>query len=144
MAKRLVKIAKELNVGTSTIVEHLTNNGFEIENKPTAKISDEMYTELLKEFQKSIAIKEKADQLVIGNRPSAEEPEKGEHKMPEKSAPKPREEVKKPVAKVSPPVEKTTPATEKPAAPKPPAAPEKAPSPETKAKPEEEKNRTAC
>ena len=44
MAKRLVKIAKELNVGTSTIVEHLTNNGFEIENKPTAKISDEMYT----------------------------------------------------------------------------------------------------
>ncbi|MCI4648869.1 translation initiation factor IF-2 [Phaeodactylibacter sp.] len=139
MAKRLVKIAKELNVGTSTIVEHLTNNGFEIENKPTAKISDEMYTELLKEFQKSIAIKEKADQLVIGNRPSAEEPEKGEHKMPEKSAPKPREEVKKPVAKVSPPVEKTTPATEKPAAPKPPAAPEKAPSPETKAKPEEEK-----
>ncbi|WP_282775074.1 translation initiation factor IF-2 [Phaeodactylibacter xiamenensis] len=139
MAKRLVKIAKELNVGTSTIVEHLTNNGFEIENKPTAKISDEMYTELLKEFQKSIAIKEKADQLVIGNRPSAEEPEKGEHKMPERSASKPREEVKKPAAKVPPPTEKTTPATEKPAAPKP-AAPEKAaPSPEVKAKPEEEK-----
>jgi translation initiation factor IF-2 len=140
MAKRLVKIAKELNVGTSTIVEHLTNNGFEIENKPTAKISDEMYTELLKEFQKSIAIKEKADQLVIGNRPSAEEPEKGEHKVPEKPAFKPREEVKKPAAKVPPPAEKTTPATEKPAAPKPPAAPEQAPSsPETKAKPEEEK-----
>lgn len=140
MAKRLVKIAKELNVGTSTIVEHLTNNGFEIENKPTAKISDEMYTELLKEFQKSIAIKEKADQLVIGNRPSAEEPEKGEHKVPEKPAFKPREEVKKPAAKVPPPAEKTTPATEKPAAPKPPAAPDQAPSsPETKAKPEEEK-----
>ncbi len=68
MAKRLVKIAKELNVGTTTIVEHLNNNGFEIENKPTAKISDEMYVELLKEFQKSIAIKEKADYLVIGNR----------------------------------------------------------------------------
>jgi len=143
MAKRLVKIAKELNVGTSTIVEHLTNNGFEIENKPTAKISDEMYTELLKEFQKSIAIKEKADQLVIGNRPSAEEPEKGEPKMPEKPASKPSEEVKKLAAKVQPPAEKTTPAPEKPAAPKPPA-PEEAVPPEAKEKPEEEKTAPAA
>ena len=68
MAKTLVKIAKELNVGTSTIVDHLNLNGFEIDNKPNAKISDEMYDELLKEFQKSIAIKEQADQLVIGSR----------------------------------------------------------------------------
>lgn len=66
MEKRLVKIAKELSVGTSTIVEHLMSRGFEIENKPTAKITDEMYNELLKEFSKSIAIKEQADQLVIG------------------------------------------------------------------------------
>ncbi|MCO6491866.1 MAG: translation initiation factor IF-2 [Phaeodactylibacter sp.] len=71
MAKRLIKIAKELNVGTTTIVEHLTNSGFDIENKPTANVTDEMYAELLKEFQKSIAIKEKADQLVIGNRPTS-------------------------------------------------------------------------
>ena len=70
MAKRLIKIAKELNVGTSTIVEHLVNNGFEIDNKPTAKITDEMYDELLKEFQRSIAIKQEADQLVIGTRPA--------------------------------------------------------------------------
>lgn len=69
MEKRLVKIAKELNVGTTTIVEHLTNRGFDIENKPTAKVTDEMYAELLKEFSKSIAIKEQADQLVIGTRP---------------------------------------------------------------------------
>lgn len=69
MSKRLVKIAKELNVGTATIVEHLHKSGFEIDNKPTAKVTDEMYSELLKEFQKSIAIKEKADQLVIGTRP---------------------------------------------------------------------------
>ena len=71
MSKRLVKIAKELNVGTATIVEHLHKSGFEIENKPTAKVTDEMYSELLKEFSKSIAIKEKADQLVIGTRPQA-------------------------------------------------------------------------
>ncbi|PSR09086.1 MAG: hypothetical protein C7N36_20855, partial [Bacteroidetes bacterium] len=64
MERRLVKIAKELNVGLSTIVEFLQNKGFDIDNKPTAKVSDEMYQELHKEFQKSIAIKEKADQLV--------------------------------------------------------------------------------
>jgi len=66
MAKRLVKIAKELNVGTSTIVEFLTNEGFEVENKPTAKISDEMYEKLTQQFSKSMELKEKADQLIIG------------------------------------------------------------------------------
>ncbi len=71
MEQRLIKIAKELNVGTGTIVEHLSKKGFDIENKPTAKVTDEMYAELLKEFQKSIAIKEQADQLVIGTRPMA-------------------------------------------------------------------------
>ncbi len=75
MAKRLVKIAKELNVGTTTIVDYLNDNGFEIDNKPTAKISDEMYNELLKEFSKSIAIKEQADQLIIGTRPPTKEQE---------------------------------------------------------------------
>jgi len=75
MAKRLVKIAKELNVGTTTIVDYLNNNGFDIENKPTSKVSDDMYNELLKEFQKSIAIKEQADQLVIGTRPATKEKE---------------------------------------------------------------------
>ena len=69
MAKRLVKIAKELNVGTTTIVDYLNDNGFKIDNKPTAKISDEMYNELVKEFSKSIALKEQADQLIIGTRP---------------------------------------------------------------------------
>ena len=72
MAKRLVKVAKELNVGLSTIVDHLNNNGFEIESKPTAKVTDEMMTELLKAFQSSRATKQKADSLVIGTRPTNE------------------------------------------------------------------------
>jgi len=76
MARRLVKIAKELNVGTATIVEHLHKAGFEIDNKPTSKVSDEMYDELLKQFSNSIAEKEKADSLVIGTRikPEDEKP----------------------------------------------------------------------
>ena len=77
MAKRLIKIAKELNVGTATIVDFLVENGFEIENKPTAKVSDDMIAELTKEFQGSMDIKEQADQIIIGTRPStkpAEQP----------------------------------------------------------------------
>lgn len=75
MAKRLVKIAKELNVGTATIVEFLSKNGFEIENKPTAKISDEMENALVEEFRASINIKEKADKLNIRfNSPQKKEP----------------------------------------------------------------------
>jgi len=68
MAKRLIKIAKELNVGTATIVDFLNENGFEIDNKPTSKVSDDMYDALLKEFSSSMAVKEKADQLIIGTR----------------------------------------------------------------------------
>ncbi|HMP12504.1 MAG TPA: translation initiation factor IF-2, partial [Saprospiraceae bacterium] len=70
MATRLVKIASELNVGTSTIVEYLNNHGFEIEDKPSAKVTDEMHEVLVKEFQKDRVIKEQADQLIFGTRPA--------------------------------------------------------------------------
>ena len=107
MTRRLVKIAKELNVGTTTIVEHLVERGFEIENKPTAKITDEMYSELLKEYSSSIAVKEKADLLVLGSRMG----------KPEGEAPAPP-----PVAKVATPAVPEPPAAE----PEPPAEPEEA------------------
>jgi translation initiation factor IF-2 len=65
---RLIKVAKELNVGTSTLVDHLIKNGFEIENKPTSKVSEEMYNVLLKDFSKSIETKKQANNLTIGSR----------------------------------------------------------------------------
>ena len=83
MAKRLVQVAKELNVGTATIVEFLTGNGFEIDNKPTAKISDEMMGQLLKEYQKSNAIKEQADSMVIGTRPASKKEDEKEDEQAE-------------------------------------------------------------
>ncbi len=70
MEKRLVKVAKELNVGTSTIVDFLNGHGFHIENKPTSKVTEEMENMLVKEFQKDIAVKEIADQMTIGVRPA--------------------------------------------------------------------------
>ncbi len=69
MTNRLVKVAKELNVGTTTIVDYLTSHGFDIEDKPSAKVTDEMHDQLVKEFQKEQVIKEQADQLIFGTRP---------------------------------------------------------------------------
>jgi len=101
MAKRLIKIAKELNVGTATIVEFLIGSGFEIENKPTSKVSDEMYNALLQEFSNSMAIKEKADKLVIGTRQDEVKP-----KEPVAAPPPIFKE------KAEPPAEKVKPAPE--------------------------------
>jgi translation initiation factor IF-2 len=64
--RRLVNIATELNVATTTVVDYLSSNGFDIENKPTAKVSDDMYAALLKQFSGSLAVKEQADKLSLG------------------------------------------------------------------------------
>ncbi len=65
-AKRLAQLAKELNVGHHTIVEHLAENGIEVENKPTTKLTEDMVSILLKDFQKDKHLREKADKISIG------------------------------------------------------------------------------
>lgn len=101
MSKRLVKVAKEFNVGTSTLVEFLTSNGFEIDNKPTAKVTDEMYTVLLGEFSNSKEEKSKADNLIIGNRGVEEPtPPKSPTPAPAPTPPPPKVEQKPEVPKV--------------------------------------------
>ncbi len=47
--KRLGKVATELNVGVSTVIEFLNKNGFPVDN-PNAKIGEEAYNALLKAF----------------------------------------------------------------------------------------------
>ena len=119
--RRLVNIATELNVATTTVVEYLSNNGFEIENKPTAKVSDDMYAALLKQFSGSLAVKEQADKLSLGRH--AKEGEKVV-KPAETPAPK-----KAPVEPAPVKAEPTngTPAEQPVAPPPPPPKEEKAP-----------------
>ena len=50
--KRLSKVARELNVGISTIVEYLASQGKEISSNPNTKIGEDLYLILLQEFQK--------------------------------------------------------------------------------------------
>ncbi len=64
MAIKLIKVAKEFNVGLHTIVETLHGKGFpNLDQKPTTDITDEMLVVLKKEFQKDLDIKQQADQL---------------------------------------------------------------------------------
>jgi translation initiation factor IF-2 len=57
MSKKLVQVAAEINVGTKTIVEYLRENGYEIEDRPTAKVTDEMYDILVVNFQNTLILK---------------------------------------------------------------------------------------
>lgn len=107
MVKKLVEVAKELNVGKSTVYDHLINKGFEVQNKPNAKLTDEMYEELLREFHSSISIKEEADKLIIGSRPGQEtpksrEPSKKETTPPKSEAVKKEEEISSEAAPTKP------------------------------------------
>lgn len=73
---RLVAVAKELNVGLAHLAEHLNKKGFDVESKPTTKISEEMYHVLLKDFREEIVKKELAEQVHIGQiRKETEKPE---------------------------------------------------------------------
>ncbi len=63
VVKRLSKVAKELNVGISTIVDHLKSVGEDVGSNPNTKIGEELYLLLLKEFQREKFEKEKANQI---------------------------------------------------------------------------------
>jgi translation initiation factor IF-2 len=77
----LFKAAKELNIGIATAVDFLGKKGFAVENKPTTKLTKDMYDTLLREFQGDKIVKEEANQIVIG-KIRRDEPEVAE-KAPE-------------------------------------------------------------
>lgn len=63
---QLFKVAKELNIGLNTAVDHLNKKGYAVDGKPTTKINDEMYSVLMKEFQQGKIIKEEAKHIHVG------------------------------------------------------------------------------
>jgi len=90
--KRLSKVARELNVGISTIVEFLNEQGEEVSSNPNTKIDENLYMLLLQEFQSEKFKKEKADQVRI------EQTERKVISIKKEDSPK-KEEVEKIVAK---------------------------------------------
>jgi translation initiation factor IF-2 len=63
---KLFKAVKELNIGMGTIVDFLATKGYKVEKQPMAKLDNDMYNALLKEFAFDKSIKEEAKQISIG------------------------------------------------------------------------------
>jgi len=79
----LLKAAKELNIGIGTAVEFLGKKGFDVEAKPTTKLSADMYNVLSREFQGDKIAKDEAKQIVIGKIRRDESPVGGNASLPQ-------------------------------------------------------------
>jgi len=60
---RLSKAAREFNIGINTIVDFLAKKGIHIDRDPNAKLSQDTYGLLLKEFQSEKHVKEEAKKI---------------------------------------------------------------------------------
>ena len=67
MAVRLNKVAREFNVGLSTIVEFLHAKGIQISSDPNAKLSDEDYALVAKEFSSDSEVKKASSMVDLKN-----------------------------------------------------------------------------
>lgn len=65
---RLSQAARKLNVGRSTIVDFLSQKGFDVDASPNSKINMEQFSMLSKEFAASAMDKEEASGLTIGTK----------------------------------------------------------------------------
>ncbi|MDX1444702.1 translation initiation factor IF-2 [Lishizhenia sp.] len=63
--KRLSKVARELNVGISTIVDFLGTQGVEIDSNPNTKISPEHFDKLSEQFAADQSLKEAANKTAL-------------------------------------------------------------------------------
>ena len=61
--KRLSKVARDFNVGISTIVEFLHKKGFDIDTNPNNKISDDAFHLLEKEYKGDISLKKESEKI---------------------------------------------------------------------------------
>ena len=63
MSVRLNKVVRDLNVGIDTVVNFLQKKGIEIDSNPNAKINDEQYEMLVKEFAPDKILKKESDSI---------------------------------------------------------------------------------
>ncbi len=70
---RLSKVAREFNVGISTIVEFLHKKGFDVDSNPNTKISPEAYGLLEKEYKSDISLKKESEKINLKSHRSKQE-----------------------------------------------------------------------
>lgn len=67
MAVRLSKVAREFNVGLSTIVDYLQEKGIKISSDPNAKLTDDQYSLVAKEFSTDSEAKKESNRVDLKN-----------------------------------------------------------------------------
>ncbi len=102
----MLAAAKEFNIGKETLIDFLTNKGFDMDGfgSPNARLNAVMYSALQSEFQQDKANKKKSDQIALPKGSVLEtakkkEKEEAEAAAKKKDAAKDKEEVV-PVAEV--------------------------------------------
>ncbi|MBN2683038.1 MAG: translation initiation factor IF-2 [Bacteroidales bacterium] len=67
MTRRLSKVAREFNVGVSTIIEYLDKKGIKIDDSPNpnSKITEDIYNILVKEYSSELKVKKESEKLDI-------------------------------------------------------------------------------
>ena len=159
MAKtKISKVAKDINVALPTVVEFLRKKGITVEDNPNARIDDDVYDLLVKEYAPDKAVKSQAAQVLserqkekvkpatpepADTKPAAPKPAPGLKVVghidltPKAPAPKPQPAAPKPADK--PKAEPVQTPAPKPEAPKPEAPKPEAPKPAPAPKPTPEK-----
>ncbi len=64
---RLSKIAREFNVGISTIVDFLNRKGYKVDPDPNTKVTEDIYEILIEEYSTDINAKKESDRLSLKN-----------------------------------------------------------------------------
>lgn len=100
---RLSKLAREFNVGISTIVEFLNKKGIEIDSNPNNKVSGEAYDILAKEYSSDVNLKKESEKVNLKSTREKKEPvflEGSEVKVQEETVETPKKEEPKSKVKV--------------------------------------------
>jgi len=71
--KRLSKVARDFNVGISTIVDFLHKKGFDIDTNPNNKITDDAFQLLEKEYKGDVSLKKESEKINLKSHRSPKE-----------------------------------------------------------------------
>ncbi|HZL10450.1 MAG TPA: translation initiation factor IF-2 [Prolixibacteraceae bacterium] len=71
--KRLSKVARDFNVGISTIVDFLHKKGFDIDTNPNNKITDDAFHLLEKEYKGDVSLKKESEKINLKSHRGAKE-----------------------------------------------------------------------
>ena len=83
MPVKISKAAKELNVGTQSIIDFLSKNNITVDSNPNTRISDEQYTMLVNAFKSDRDQKIKSEDFFKGRQKEKVKPAKAEQPVEE-------------------------------------------------------------